>query len=140
MLIDKRQYYSSGTIEALNQFSFHTRTTPTDTLDLRCEYAVPRFLDLNSLSDKQGVKKPVFTPKEEQDNFIWFHTQHDFNTPCSPQLEEYLRKKILSLSKFPSEHPLSIKEHKRKSSGKLNMKSQRVNQPKQISQTAHVQV
>jgi hypothetical protein len=68
-------------------------------LDLRCEYDVPRFLDLAQLA------KPAFTASEEQDNFNWFHTQHDFNTPCSPKLESYLRKKILSLTKMPSLPP-----------------------------------
>jgi hypothetical protein len=75
----------------------HTKTTPTEGLDLRCEFDVPRFLDLGKL------ERPPFTLKQENENFNWFHTQHDFNTPCSQQLEEYLRKKIFALSRFPAD-------------------------------------
>ena len=74
---------------------------------------MPRFFDLTQL------KKPVFTIYEENDNFLWFNTEHDFNTPCSQTLESHLRKKILALSKFP----LSKDAPKAKqSSGKLAVK------------------
>jgi hypothetical protein len=69
MSIDKRQFYSEASIEAFNQFSFHTRKTPTDVLDLRCEFDVPRFLDLTTIRTK-----PVFTTREENKNFNWYHT------------------------------------------------------------------
>lgn len=84
----------------MNQFSFHTKKTPTANLDLRCEFDVPRFVDLTQLGDP---RKPIFTAAEENENFNWFHTLHDFNTPSSPKLELYLRQKILALSKFPKE-------------------------------------
>jgi hypothetical protein len=119
--LDRRPFYSEGTVEALNQFSLHTRFTPTDSLDLRCEFDVPRFADL------LATNKPIFTAEEERLNFNWFHTQHDFNTPSDPKLESYLRRKILSLSKFPSEN--SRPNKKRESSGKLVVKSSRSRDP-----------
>ena len=36
------------TVQALNQFSLFTRTTPHHILDLRCEFDVPRFIDLST--------------------------------------------------------------------------------------------
>jgi hypothetical protein len=81
-LIDKREFYSEASIEAFNQFSLHTRKTPTDLLDLRCEFDVPRFLDLKTINIK-----PAFTSREENKNFNWYQTEHDFNTPSSQKVE-----------------------------------------------------
>ena len=43
---DIRSEYSFRTVEALNQFSKFTKYTPTDSLDLRVEFDLPRFKNL----------------------------------------------------------------------------------------------
>lgn len=43
---DLTAYYTERTVDALNQFSAYTRHTPTQKLDLRCEFDLPRFKDL----------------------------------------------------------------------------------------------
>ena len=48
---DLRQNYTNRTIEAFNQFSQYTKHTPSDKLDLRCEFDLPRFKDLTKLSE-----------------------------------------------------------------------------------------
>ena len=53
--VDLRAKYTARTIEALNQFSEFTRHTPTDWLDLRCEFDVARFKKLTN--EKQIDKK-----------------------------------------------------------------------------------
>lgn len=82
---------------------------------------MPRFSDL------LATDRPILTADEEHQNFNWFHTQRDFNTPSDPKLESYLRKKILSMSKFPSVE--SLGHRKRESSGKLVFKSSRIKDP-----------
>ena len=61
---DLRSDYSARTVEALNQFSKYTRYTPTDQLDLRCEFDLPRFKDLTD-------NKPI-SVQEDHQNFLWF--------------------------------------------------------------------
>ena len=76
--------YSDQTTEALNQFSKYTKDTPTNMLDLRCEFDLPRFVDLT---------KPESDHEEE--NFIWFHTAHEFQVPSAHKTEILLRQTIL---------------------------------------------
>jgi hypothetical protein len=83
-------FYSERTVEALNQFSAYTRHTPTNRLDLRCEFDLPRFKDLKK------IKKPSET--EEYSRFLWFQTEHDFTTPSNPKIEENLRLQIVNLT------------------------------------------
>ena len=61
---DLRSEYTNRTVEALNQFSQYTKNTVTDSLDLRCEFDLPRFKNLKSF-------KPL-TPNEDHQNFLWF--------------------------------------------------------------------
>lgn len=63
-MADLRKDYSSRTIEALNQFSKFTRYTPTEKLDLRCEFDLPRFKNLTD-------KRPISNYQDHQ-NFLWF--------------------------------------------------------------------
>jgi hypothetical protein len=85
----------------------YTRSTKTSGLDLRCEFDVPRFLDLKRIVPTKDVeidfqkRDLVYTERQEEVNFNWFHTEHDFNTPSSKHVEANLRQKILALSKFP---------------------------------------
>ena len=58
-------------------------------LDLRCEYDLPRYIDL---------KEPENTTFNEQ-NFAWFQMPHDFSVPCSSRVESDLRHKILALGR-----------------------------------------
>jgi hypothetical protein len=44
-------------------------------LDIRCEYDVPRFVDLNS--DDQGQWNTIDEHMDEE-FFKWFHIAHDF--------------------------------------------------------------
>jgi len=53
-------------------------------LDLRCEFDLPRFVDLT---------KPESDHEEE--NFIWFHTAHEFQVPSAQKTEILLRQTIL---------------------------------------------
>ena len=65
--------YSDATVFALDQFSVYSKTTPMMLLDLRCEYDLPRYIDL---------KEPENTAFNEQ-NFAWFQMPHDFTVPSS---------------------------------------------------------
>lgn len=55
---------------------------------------MPRFADLKSISDPQ-----------EETNFNWFLTPHDFFVPASKKVETLLRTKILNLGKRPVPPP-----------------------------------
>ena len=94
----------------MSRFSPHTANTPTDNLDLRCEYDVPRYTDLLMLTDHQNPFSgfPLFTgvtlkreqgktrdEETEQQNFIWFNSERDYTIPKSQNLEEAVRTKIL---------------------------------------------
>jgi len=87
---DLRASYTARTVEALNQFSKYTRYTPTEQLDLRCEFDLPRF---KNLSDT----KPISTHDDHQ-NFLWFQRSRDFTTPSNPKKEATLRLQIINLT------------------------------------------
>jgi hypothetical protein len=55
-------------------------------MDLRCEFDLPRFVDLN---------EPDFLNDEE--NFLWFQTPHDFAVPSSEKVSDVLKSKILAV-------------------------------------------
>ena len=61
---DLTKLYTEKTVDALNQFSAYTRYTPSNQLDLRCEFDLPRFQNLKNI--------PKRTEKEEYRNFLWF--------------------------------------------------------------------
>ena len=87
---DISEAYNKRTIDALNQFSPYTKHTPSNQLDLRCEFDVPRFKKLPITQNR--------SEKEEYKNFLWFQTQHDFGTPSNPKTESNLRHQILNLT------------------------------------------
>jgi hypothetical protein len=51
-------HYSPETFDALAKFSPYTPSVPPHLLDLRCEYDVPRYVDILGLS--QPVNGPIF--------------------------------------------------------------------------------
>ena len=81
---DLRSDYSARTVDALNQFSKYTRYVPTNALDLRCEFDLPRFKNLTN-------KKPI-SKHEDHQNFLWFQRSRDYTTPSDPAKEANLRK------------------------------------------------
>ena len=95
---DLRNCYSVRTIEALNQFSKYTRYTPTDALDLRCEFDLPRFKNIKD-------KRPLSNHEDHQ-NFLWFQRQRDYTTPSNPGKEANLRTSIINLTI----HDLKVKK------------------------------
>ena len=54
-----------------------TTYTPSKLLDIRCEYDVPRFIDLNIEDDSQYTQVQQDDAQEEE-FFKWFQISHDF--------------------------------------------------------------
>lgn len=63
---------------------------PTQRLDLRCEFDLPRFKNLTDT-------RPL-TAQQDHMNFLWFQQPKDFATPSDPKKEEGLRHQILELT------------------------------------------
>lgn len=73
--------------------SLYSAATPADLFDLRCEYEVPRYLDLNTLDDEDAGESDFYREERkhsttggarcrpstmEEEFYQWFQLAHDF--------------------------------------------------------------
>ena len=79
-----------------------SQSTPSDVFDLRCEYEVPRFLDLTDpdAADRRYEEENCNVPIADA-FFQWFQSAHDFkvNRKAVPTTKEQL------LSSLPPKNP-----------------------------------
>lgn len=68
----------------------YSLTTPPELFDIRCEYEVPRYVDLNNLEDEDLYYYGEIEPRkhsttggarvtQEDEFFQWFQLSHDFH-------------------------------------------------------------